>query len=356
MRIGTPAGGGLCLLIALLLTTVAAAPAFGHGSMSDPVSRSLQCFRENPETPDSDACRAALAVGGTQPFYDWMEVNIMNAAGRHRELIPDGRLCGAGRDKYSGLDLARADWPATPLDSGAPYTFRYSAPSPHGGRWDLYVTRDGYDPTQPLRWADLEPAPFLTAADPPLVGGDYLMEGTLPAGKTGRQLIYSIWQRHIGTDSPEAFYTCSDVDFGGSSGGPVVGSIDPGGSDDLVPTPPSQGGASEPDVGGQPAGNGRAKLRARFRSVSGWDSGYVGQVVVRNAGRSPVEDWRVRFELPRSTAIGGSWDAGLARKGRRVVATPMDWNRRIEAGQKVRFGFEAAGTARPRTLRVLAGR
>lgn len=37
----------------------------------------------------------------------------------------------------------------------------------------------------------------------------------MPA-KSGRHLVYSIWQR---SDSPEAFYTCSDVVFGEDSGG-----------------------------------------------------------------------------------------------------------------------------------------
>ena len=39
--------------------------------------------------------------------------NIGTAAGRHKQLIPDGKLCSAGRDKYRGLDLARGDWPAS---------------------------------------------------------------------------------------------------------------------------------------------------------------------------------------------------------------------------------------------------
>ena len=29
--------------------------------------------------------------------------------------------------------------------------------------------------------------------------------------RTGKQLLYAVWQR---SDSPEAFYSCSDVDFG----------------------------------------------------------------------------------------------------------------------------------------------
>jgi chitin-binding protein len=45
--------------------------AFGHGSMADPISRSYEVFLENPESPTSAAGRAAVAVAGTQAFYDW---------------------------------------------------------------------------------------------------------------------------------------------------------------------------------------------------------------------------------------------------------------------------------------------
>lgn len=42
--------------------------------------------------------------------------------------------------------------------------------------------------------------------------GYYTFPATLPT-RTGRQLIYQVWQR---TDSPEAFYGCADVVFGQS--------------------------------------------------------------------------------------------------------------------------------------------
>ncbi|MFF6778276.1 lytic polysaccharide monooxygenase [Streptomyces sp. NPDC012637] len=200
---------------ALVLSGLAAAPgAFAHGSMTDPVSRVAGCYAEGPESPDSAACRAAVAAGGTQAFYDWNGVNIANAAGKHRELIPDGKLCSAGNEKYRGLDLARADWPASAMNSGA-HTFRYKGTAPHRGSFELYVTKDGYDPSKPLTWSDLEAKPFATATDPGMQNSDYVFTGTVPK-KSGRHLIYSIWQR---SDSPEAFYTCSDVVFGKDSGG-----------------------------------------------------------------------------------------------------------------------------------------
>ncbi|OII65282.1 chitin-binding protein [Streptomyces sp. CC53] len=201
-----------------LMLVATATPAAAHGSMTDPVSRVAACHAEGPENPKSDACKAAVAASGTQAFYDWNEVNIGDAAGRHRQLIPDGKLCSAGRDKYKGLDLPRADWPASPLKAGS-HTFRYKATAPHRGSFALYLTKAGYDPSKPLTWADLEDKPFATATDPKLENGAYVIEGTVPQ-RSGRHLLYSVWQR---SDSPEAFYTCSDVVFGGTAEpGPVA--------------------------------------------------------------------------------------------------------------------------------------
>ncbi|GAA3793208.1 lytic polysaccharide monooxygenase [Streptomyces phyllanthi] len=202
-------------MTALALTSLTAAPAAAHGSMGDPVSRAAQCRAEGPENPRSAACRAAVAAGGTQALYDWNGVRIGDAGGRHRELIPDGRLCGAGDEAFKGLDLARADWPATRVSSGS-YTFRYQVTAPHKGTFTVYVTKPGYDPSGPLAWDDLDLAhPVATATDPVASGGFHTFSGTLPK-RSGKQLLYAIWQR---SDSPEAFYSCSDVDFGGDSGG-----------------------------------------------------------------------------------------------------------------------------------------
>lgn len=97
-------------LAPLAVAAYAAAPAAAHGSMTDPVSRVAACYAEGPESPRSAACKAAVAASGTQAFYDWNAVNIANAAGKSKSLIPDGQLCSAGNTKYKGLDLARADW------------------------------------------------------------------------------------------------------------------------------------------------------------------------------------------------------------------------------------------------------
>ncbi|MFK8845751.1 lytic polysaccharide monooxygenase [Streptomyces sp. Ac-502] len=210
----TAAGITLTGIAPLVLTALTATPAVAHGSMTDPVSRISACFAEGPEHPKSAACKAMVAAGGTQALYDWNGVRDGNAGGQSKKRIPDGKLCSANSPEYKGLDLPRADWPSTRLKAGS-HTFRYKATAPHRGSFELYITKDGYDPTKPLKWSDLEAKPFAKVTNPKLTSGDYVFSGKVPA-KSGRHLIYSVWQR---SDSPEAFYTCSDVVFGKGRGG-----------------------------------------------------------------------------------------------------------------------------------------
>ncbi|MFJ1708818.1 lytic polysaccharide monooxygenase [Kitasatospora sp. NPDC088346] len=196
---------------ALLTAAVTTGTASAHGSLYGPVSRVATCYAEGPEHPQSQVCKDLVAMSGTQPLYDWNEVNIANANGQHQQLIPDGRLCSANRDKYKALDMARTDWPATGVQSGS-FTFNFRVTAPHQGLMKLYITKPGYDPTKPLKWADLDLAN--PVAEYPTgrsaTNGYYTFGGNLPS-RTGRQLLYLVWQRN---DSPEAFYGCSDVTYG----------------------------------------------------------------------------------------------------------------------------------------------
>lgn len=204
--------GAAALTIApIIVILLPAGSANAHGTLSDPPSRVYVCKNEGPENPKSAACKAAVAAGGTQAFYDWNEVSLLNAAGNHRQLIPDGRLCSAGREKYRGLDLARADWPAKRISPG-PLTITYHATAPHANsNFEFYITRAGWNPTQPLRWSDLVHIRTFNNQNPTTFTNWTI---TIPQ-RTGRHLIYSIWQRVVGSE--EAFYTCSDVDFGGTT-------------------------------------------------------------------------------------------------------------------------------------------
>ncbi|MCX4833507.1 lytic polysaccharide monooxygenase [Streptomyces sp. NBC_00006] len=199
--------------IPLALTALSATPAAAHGTLGDPASRVAACYAEGAESPTSAACKAAVAEGGPQALYDWNGIRDGEAGGKSQENIPDGKLCSANSDEFKGMDLARDDWPATKVSAGS-YTFKYKVTAQHKGTFDLYMTKQSYDPSKPLKWSDLDLAnPVATKTDPTASGGYYTFSGKLP-DRTGRQLIYGIWQR---SDSPEAFYSCSDVTYGGAS-------------------------------------------------------------------------------------------------------------------------------------------
>lgn len=225
------------LAATLLAVTLAAAPARAHGATDDPVSRTWACAPGGPHV-ESQACRDALAASGREAFDDWDYLHVAGVAGQDRDVIPDGQLCSGGVPGFAGLDLPGTRWPTTTVDPGAEANFRYRTTIPHRGDFRLYVTADGFDPAQPLRWVDLEPEPFLTVADPPLVGDAYEFEGRLP-GKDGRHIIYTVWQN---TDTPDTYYSCSDVIFGTADGAEPerdeVAESPPAG-----PTPPAQSGS-----------------------------------------------------------------------------------------------------------------
>jgi hypothetical protein len=234
----------------LLFAGLFSGPAYAHGAPSNPVSRAVACGPEADRFGSSAACKAALAAGGAQAFEAWDNLRIANVNGRDRQVVPDGKLCSGGLPIYRALDLPRADWPATKLTAGSPFTFSYGQTIPHKGTFRMYMTRDGYDAARPLTWDDLEAKPFLTAADPVLKNGAYTMQGTMPRGKSGRHLIYTIWQTN-----PDTYYSCSDVVFpAASAGGPAGGGAVVG--DPAAPRSPAPFASDgEPAAGAPVAGS-----------------------------------------------------------------------------------------------------
>lgn len=285
--------------VPLVLTTLASAPASAHGSMENPVSRVSTCYAEGPENPRSAACKAAVAASGKQAFYDWNAVRDGEAGGRSRSKVPDGQLCSGGGTEFKGLDLARADWPATAMSSGA-FSFKYRATAPHKGTFDLYITKDGYDPAKPLKWSDLEAKPFASVTDPALKDGSYVFSGTVPQ-RTGRQLIYSVWQR---SDSTEAFYSCSDVVFGKDNGGSAP-----------APSAPSTGASHSAPATTGPAPAASAPSEAQIAADASKSTAHHDHTAATTAAPAAATD------STNLADTGGSGSTGpLAVGGAAVVA------------------------------------
>ncbi|GAB3452784.1 hypothetical protein GCM10027570_31330 [Streptomonospora sediminis] len=210
--------GGAAVLAAGFAVALPAEPAAAHGGFTFPGTRTYSCYRDGLDNgnggslePQNPMCQQALAEN-SYGFWNWFGNLISDADGRHREIIPDGKLCGP-TENFDAFN-APGDWPATEVRSGATVTFEHNAWAAHPGTFTQYITKDGWNPDQPLGWDDLEPAPFDEVTNPPkrsggVEGAEYYWDAQLP-DKSGRHVIYSIWQR---SDSPEAFYNCSDVVF-----------------------------------------------------------------------------------------------------------------------------------------------
>ncbi|MFI5524603.1 lytic polysaccharide monooxygenase [Streptomyces platensis] len=304
----------------LALTALTASPAAAHGSMTDPVSRVSACYAEGPESPRSAACKAAVQAGGAQAFYDWNGVRDGEAGGRSRTRIPDGKLCSANSPEFKGLDLPRADWPSSPMKAGG-HTFHYKATAPHRGSFELYLTKAGYDPKKPLKWSDLGSKPFAKVNDPKLVNGEYVFDAKVPA-RSGRHLIYSVWQR---SDSPEAFYTCSDVVFGKKAAGtrsaaaaPAPAASAPTDAQIAAGAPKSSVGTGHHDHSGKHDHGGKAGHTGTVRSAAADVSAPADHAEANGAhpdgGSRPAGGQRL------AETGGDSSTAPLAMSGAAVVA------------------------------------
>ena len=60
-----------------------------------------------------------------------------------------------------------------------------------------------------MKWSDLD---LIKDTGPSTATTNAIHTVNLPA-RSGKQVVYSVWQR---SDSPEAFYACVDVNFGGT--------------------------------------------------------------------------------------------------------------------------------------------
>ena len=202
-----------------------AAEVNAHGYVSSPKARVIVCKENNIENPTHPACIAAKAAGNVG-FYAPQSIAIGGVRDNHQAVIPDGKLCSAGVGGYTGLDLARSDWPATQVQAGY-REFVWTNTAQHRSMYfRYYITRQGYNPSQPLRWSDLEQIHQSSPTGQEAVSRHMV---NLPP-RTGKHVVYSIWQRDY-ADAPEGFYQCIDVEYGGSNSSvPVASSSRPSSS------------------------------------------------------------------------------------------------------------------------------
>ena len=312
-----------------------------------------------------------------QALYDWMEVNIGDANGRHQELIPDGELCSAGRDKYAAFDRP-GDWPLTRLQSNASgqYDVVYTSTAPHAtAYYRLLLTKPGFDArTDTLRWADLEQ---VYDSGPLPAAPQNRFSVALPA-RNEPAILYTIWQR---SDSPEAFYACSDVTIAGGGAAPPAGppvtpptttppattvppsepsepptappatTVPPAPEPPAPPAPPptttptTTPSTTAPPAGDPPSGDEPfspvAGIATTARTTAEWDRGRCVEIRVENTSAA-ARGWEVHY-APGGT-IASLWNATGEEQDHEgheghMAFVGEDWNGRLPAGRWTSFGM-----------------
>ncbi|GAA2522749.1 lytic polysaccharide monooxygenase [Winogradskya humida] len=328
--------------------------ASAHGAMMAPGSRTYLCWKDGLTStgqivPQNPACAAAVAQSGANSLYNWFAVLRSDGAGRTSGFIPDGQACSAGTGgpyDFTGFNLARTDWPVTHLTSGASMRFDYNNWAKHPGTFKLFITKDTWSPTRALAWSDLETTPFSQVVNPESTGGPGTVDGryswtaNLPSGKSGRHLIYSVWQR---SDSNETFYGCSDVVFDGGNG-EVTGVGTGGGTTPTTPpttTPPtSTPPTSTPPTTTPPTGS---SCSAAYTTTSSWSGAFQGEIKV--TATTAVSNWMVHFIWPGGQTVTQSWGGTFSAMDTSAMVAPEAWNKSLTAGATTTVGFIANGSA-----------
>ncbi|WP_329221922.1 lytic polysaccharide monooxygenase [Streptomyces sp. NBC_01485] len=294
----------------LLLGLWAAGPAQAHGAPTDPVSRVYACSPEGGADARTAACRAAVDANGTS-FAAWDNLRVANVNGRDRQTIPDGQLCSGGLAAYKGLDLARADWPSTRLTPGGTLRMTYASTIAHTGTFKMYLTKPGYDASKPLTWSDLPERPFAEVKDPALTDGAYHLTAKLPADRTGRQMLYTIWQN---SSTPDTYYSCSDVVFSAAASASKPESEPAGGATKTPAAATPEASATPTPAAGTPSASG---------SASAASDAAPAQADAAGADSTPVASTGTADSGPSAPMLAGGAAAVLVLTGGAALVMRM---------------------------------
>ncbi|MFF6794209.1 lytic polysaccharide monooxygenase [Streptomyces filamentosus] len=217
------------LVSPVLAITLPAATAGAHGWVTSPASRQDQC--------------AAGTVSCGQIRYEPQSVEG-----------PQGlRSCSGGNAAFAELDDDSKPWRVTPI--GSTYTFTWHHTARHAtANWQYFV-------------GDRLVAQFDGGGAQPAADVSHTVNfGTL----TGRQKVLAVWNV---ADTTNAFYSCVDVNIGGTGGG---------------------GGGTEPGTCG----------------VTAWDPArvYTGGDTVSYGGHTWRAKWWVTGDKPGTTGEWGVWE------------------------------------------------
>lgn len=83
---------------------------------------------------------------------------------------------------------------------------------------------------------------------------------------------------------------------------------------------------------------------ATYRVTSQWNSGYQGEVAVRNTGATATARWTVKWTLAQGQTVGNPWNGVATTNGQEVTVRNANYNGAIAPGDTTTFGFLGSWT------------
>ncbi|HTF94858.1 MAG TPA: cellulose-binding domain-containing protein [Cellvibrio sp.] len=85
-----------------------------------------------------------------------------------------------------------------------------------------------------------------------------------------------------------------------------------------------------------------------------WGSGFTGAIRITNTRTSVMNGWSISWTYSDSTRITNSWNATVTGSNP-YAATNVDWNKVIQPGQTIEFGFQGTKAAGTTAIPVITG-
>ncbi|WP_326554470.1 lytic polysaccharide monooxygenase auxiliary activity family 9 protein [Micromonospora sp. NBC_01813] len=342
---------------ALLLTTALANVASAHGSVIGPASRNYDCLDRwggnhmapQMATEDPMCYQAWQANAGA--MWNWNGLYREGVGGNHQGAIPNGQLCSGGRTeggRYNAMDTI-GNWHATSINNS--FSLRLFDQASHGADYiRVYVTQQGFSPTtQALGWNNLELVAQI--GNTPASRWQSVPSGVqidIPVnapGRTGRHMVYTIWQA---SHMDQSYYFCSDVNFGGTGSTPPPTTAPPTTAPPTTAPPTTAPPTTAPPTTAPPTTPppASAGCTASYSVASTWSGGFQGDVRV-TAGSSAISGWTVTLTYPSGQTVQQAWNATVSASGSTVTARNAGYNGNLGAGASTSFGFigsSAGGT------------
>ena len=185
----------LILMLSLFLTGY----VYAHGYIDNPPSRSFLCTHAGGAL--NKACGAVM----------YEPQSIEGVKGFPVGGPSDGLIASAGNPSFSELnEQTPGRWYKVNLKSGA-HTFDWTLTARHSTTsWKYYITKQAWDPNNPLARADFDLKPFCERFDNGKIPQSKVqMNCTIPQ-RSGYQVILGVWTI---ADTGNAFYQVIDANM-----------------------------------------------------------------------------------------------------------------------------------------------